>query len=337
MRCDIIIPVWNQPVFTKDCVDSIAKNTHGDYRLIIIDNGSDDRTRIYLEGLKARTHCPVLLMRNEKNVGFIKAVNQGIKASVEPYVCIVNNDTLVTRGWLSEMVGVISSAPDIGVVNPSSNTLGQKPVRGEPIELYAVSLKKLSGTYVELGSAIGFCMLIKREVIERIGLFDEIYGMGNFEDTDFSRRAVKEGYRCVRACGAYVWHRESSSFNKIKTFDEDFKRNREIYESRWGIPKRIAYVMGSDDGDISEKLRDESMRLARGGNWVWYFTPNAIDVPAHSNIRSVCLPERLFLLNAIFHIMKKKKKFNEIIVGNERFGNLLNSLGFIHKAKVSYY
>jgi hypothetical protein len=235
------------------------------------------------------------------------------------------------------MVAVAESSGDIGIVNPSSNNLGQKPSGGEPIGLYAEKIRAHRGGSVELGAAIGFCMLIKRAVIDRIGLFDEIYGMGNFEDTDYSRRAVKEGFRCVRACGAYVYHRESSSFSSVPTFDEDFRRNREIFEFRWGRPRRIAYVIDSCDSNARMKLGQESLRAARGGNWVWYFTKEKMEVPAHSNIIAVPPPISNYHLTTAFRILKKKKRFDEIVVGDPSFGRVLEALEFIHRAKVKYY
>ncbi len=338
MQCDIIIPVWNQLIFTKDCIDSIVRNTDAGYRLIIVDNASNDETRRYLEGLKAAGQIPVLIERNEVNAGFIKAANRGITASRAPYVCILNNDTLVTKGWLKAMIDAADSAKDIGIVNPSSNNLGQRPDKGEPVELYAERLCAAgSGRSVELGAAIGFCMLIKRVVIEKVGLFDEVYGMGNFEDTDYSRRAVKEGYRCVRACSAYVYHRENSSFKLLKTFDEDFRRNKEIYEFRWGRPRRVAYILDSADPVSAKRLAAESMRQARGGNWIWYFLKEMHELPLHSNIISVPPPQKNFYLNTAFRILKKKKKFDEIFVSEEWFGSILEKLSFIHRAKISYY
>lgn len=337
MRCDVIIPVWNQLANTRDCVDSVVKNTGPDYRIVIIDNGSDDETRKYLEGLKTMAAPPVTLIRNERNEGFVKAVNKGMAVSDAPYICILNNDTLVTKDWLKIMMDIAEKQKDIGIVNPSSNNLGQRPARGEPMGLYANRLKSESDKFIELGAAIGFCMLIKREVVDRIGVFDEIYGMGNFEDTDFSRRAVRENYRCVRACGAYVYHKENSSFKGLKTFDEDFRRNREIYEFRWGKPKRVAYVLDLADTNILKRLEMESVRLARGGNWVWYFLKDRISQPAHSNIITVEISPKNFYMNTIFSILKKKKKFDEIFVGDEKFGGLLERLSFIHKAKVKYY
>lgn len=335
--CDIIIPVWNQLEVTKDCVDSIKRNTSGPFRLIIIDNGSDLATSSYLKSLESINANPVLLIRNEKNLGFVKAVNQGIDRADSPFVCILNNDTIVTKGWLGEMIAVAGLEKDIGIVNPSSNNLGQKPAELEPLESFANRLKSESGQFIELGAAIGFCMLIKRDLFDRIGKFDEVYGMGNFEDTDFSRRAVKEGYRCVRACGAYVYHRESSSFNKLKTFEEDFNRNREIYEFRWGKPRRIAYIIDRCDDALLSLLELESLKSVRNGDWVWYISRDPVRAPRHSNIQFTILGEKWFYLNAVIMILKKKKKFNEIFVGDRRLGNVLSNVGFLHKAKINYY
>ena len=127
MICDIVITVWNNFELTKSCIDSIIKNTDADYRLIIIDNASNDETKKYLEQFKDKEGARVLLIRNENNLGFIKAVNQGMKLSGAPYICLINNDTIVTKGWLAEMIRVAEGSPRIGLINPSSNTLGQKP------------------------------------------------------------------------------------------------------------------------------------------------------------------------------------------------------------------
>lgn len=337
MKCDIVMPVWNQPGLTKDCIDSIIKNTADvEYRLIIIDNASDYQTKNYLEELKASLAQKILLIRNEKNFGFVKAANQGMRLSNAPYICLINNDTLVTKNWLSEMIKIAQASSDIGLVNPSSNNLGQRPYKGEPVEEYARKLEKESGQFFEIGSAIGFCMLIKREVIDKIGVFDEIYGMGNFEDTDFSRRGVKEGYKCVRACGAYVYHREGTSFGRDKTFDENFERNRQIYEFRWGKRRWIAYIMNSLDEYTLTRFNKDALGQARKGFWVWSFSKNHLDLPRHSNIIPAEFSKN-FYLRTLFKILFKKKRFSEIYVTDERLLFLLERLSFMHKAKVYYY
>lgn len=336
-KCDIIIPVWNQSEVTKDCVAAIIKNTDYPFGLIIIDNGSDDETKCYLESLKEDKRLAVTLIRNEKNLGFVKAANQGMRSSGADYLCILNNDTLVMKNWLTEMINIAKGQAEIGIVNPSSNNLGQRPQKGEPLELYADKLRRESGRSVELGSAIGFCMLIKRKVIDDIGLFDEIYGMGNFEDTDFSRRAAKEGFKCVRACGAYVYHRENTSFNKVKAYEEDFKRNKEIFEFRWGKPKRVAYVLNTVDGNILKKLESGVLKLAREGSWVWYYSWPGTVVPFHSNVILEKIENDNFYLKTLMKILIKKKKFDEVLVGEESFGKILEKLSFIHKARIGYY
>ncbi len=313
MACDIVMPVWNQLESTRDCVDSISRNTSF-YRIIIIDNASESRTRGFLDELKKRDAPRLLVIRNEQNLGFVKAANQGIRLCEAPYICVLNNDTLVTRGWLEEMVSVLEKNPAVGLLNPSSNTLGQRPAGRESIESYAQGLAVERGRFVELGSAIGFCMAARREVIDRIGLFDEIYGMGNFEDTDLSRRAINAGYICVRARGAYVWHEEGVSFTRSKEFNSAFARNRAIYESRWGKMKRILYKV-SGRTVSSQNEYGSMLQEARAGNWVYIYAGRSAKLdglPQHSNIVVKRFPDLFLSARVAFKILTKKKKFNEI-------------------------
>src|SRR3989338_488088 len=214
-RCDIIIPVWNQPEATKECVDSIFEYTDYPYRLIVIDNGSDKETEGYLKNLKEENETDFVLIRNDSNLGFVKAINQGIRQSDAAYVCVMNNDVIATDRWLGEMVKAMASDPRIGLVNPSSNTLGQFPREGESIHDYASSLKRSSGETQELYSCRGFCMLLKRKVIEDIGLLDEIYDVGYYDEADYCERAKISGFMAVRAKAAYVYHKERVSFETL--------------------------------------------------------------------------------------------------------------------------
>ncbi|MBU2266068.1 MAG: glycosyltransferase family 2 protein, partial [Candidatus Omnitrophica bacterium] len=243
MSCDIIIPVWNLVDFTRDCLESVFSKTKYPFHLIIIDNGSDNQTKEYLFQLAQQKKGEITLLRNEDNLGFIKATNQGIRESQAPYLCFLNNDTLVTEGWLTEMVKLAESRQDFDIVNPNSNTFGSRPKKGVSIELYSKRLKNQSGQYSELAWATGFCMLVKRRVIEAIGAFDEIYGMGNFEDADFCKRAQERGSLSVCARAAYVYHRERRSFIRFKKFNQDFERNKKIFHAKWGNFKRILYVL----------------------------------------------------------------------------------------------
>ena len=220
MRCDIIIPVWNLKDYTQRCVESVIRNTDYPYRLIIIDNGSEKETKEYLEGLKNDKRLPgYILIRNEQNQGYTIATNQGMEISDAPYVCLLNNDTIVCKGWLREMTAVAESSKEIGIVNPNSNNLGTKKPWYMSLDRYAEKLlKECKGQYIEMATAIGFCYLIKREVIDKIGILKVGYGLGNFEDTEYSIRAFRNGYKSVFSRGPYVWHAQNASFYLIQEY-----------------------------------------------------------------------------------------------------------------------
>ena len=125
MKCDIIVPIWNELDITKRCIESILENTKFAYHLIIIDNASKPDVRTYLEGIK-RKIPDLSLIRNEENLGYVKAINQGLRLADSEFVCLLNNDTIVTDGWLREMVALADNNPEIGIINPSSNNLIKK-------------------------------------------------------------------------------------------------------------------------------------------------------------------------------------------------------------------
>ena len=337
MSCDIIIPIWNQPEVTKACIDSIERNTFFPHKLVIIDNASGDETAGYLLGLKRSLGPKVKLIKNKKNIGFIKAVNDGIALSSAEFVCVLNNDTIVTEGWLKEMVKLFDIDPKIGIVNPSSNSLGQKAPDGTSLDEYARDGKKASGSFVELGSAFGFCMLMKRKLFGRIGRFDEVYGVGNFDDTDLSMRAKREGYKTVRAIASYVYHKEQSSFNNMRTFERDFRKNKKIFESRWGKTKRVIVILEEINTDSREALRDILKEHAKEKSWVYVISPHFQTkefFEKFSNLTFYHYRHPFFYTMAFFKIAFKKKRPHIIYGDNDLFLNLLGTLKVDSGAKI---
>ncbi len=333
-KCDIIIPVWNQLKATKRCLDSLLQNTRFDFNLIIVDNGSEKKTKDFLKDFERNNpKCGIILIRNEKNKGFVKAVNQGMRESRADYICILNNDTIVTEGWLSEMIKIFQINPGIGIVNPSSNNLGQKPARGQKIEDYVSALKPESGKYVELMNALGFCMLIKRALIEEIGLFDEIYGMGNFEDTDFSMRAKRKGYLCVRALGAYVYHKENTSFNVFGGYHYEFEKNKKIFESRWGKQKRILFIIGKNI--LEESHKQKISKELDQNNWVYLAGKSDLKFSKDHPGVNMYHFGNMFNVKVLLKILFKKKKFDEIYCDSLKLLQFLRLLQSVHKAALS--
>lgn len=333
MRCDIIIPVWNMKVLTEQCLNSIIRHTKFPYRILIVDNASDDETRSYLEDFSKRQDVRTLLIRNEENLGYGKAANQGMRASDAEYICILNNDTLVTDNWLKEMVNVSLKDPQIGIVNPFSNYGSRKPAGRTWQDISRDIYEKKGGTYIETAAASGFCFLVKRSVIDKIGLWREDYEKGYFEDTEHSIRAVKSGYKIAIAQGAYVVHLERSSFEKSGLFHDTFEKNRNIFNSEFGRSKRLLYILtGRDDFGIT----DSAYTRAQNRDWIWVFLRKGqtVKLPRHAYIKMFHMDRLFFQLNCIFRVLKRKKRFDIIYSDSPSLSRKLELLRSIHKAEV---
>jgi GT2 family glycosyltransferase len=251
-HCDIIIPIWNQVSLTRRCLDSIQEKTRIPYRLILIDNGSEEETRNYLESLTGSDAWRGVLIRNDENLGYIKGINQGLRVSTAPYVCLLNNDIVVTGAWLEKMVEFARSHPDAGLVSCLQNNDPGRPMPRD-LEAFAQSQVQEPGSWMELDHCTGGCLVVKREVIRKIGFPDEAFGDGYWEDNDYSRRAQQSGFRCYRLLDTYVWHDVAASFAKTPARKEKEKENEALYHRRWGKPLRILYP-------VSERV---DFRLAR--------------------------------------------------------------------------
>lgn len=337
-RCDIVIPVWDNLELTRECVDSIEKHTRFPYRLIIIDNASSTPTKEYLESLKKKDADKFAIIRNAENQGFVKAVNQGMRYSDGAYVCVMNNDTVATHRWLEEIISVLCQNPKIGLINPSSNSSCQFP--GAPgVDAYAEKLRAFKGEYQELYTCRAFAMVVKREVIEKIGYLNEEYGMGYYDDTDYCKRAQKAHFLTARAKGSYVYHKESRSFSKVKEKSAIFRENEKKFNSKWGRQLRVAYVLpGPVVGKSSERISLNINRIAKSGHQVWVFMASGglpgLDLIDHESIRLYRYPAFLFGATAFYKIWKRKiKKKLHLVLTQEAsncslfkiFGKYLNA------------
>jgi len=323
-RCDIIIPVWNELESTNKCIDHIISHTTYPFRLVIIDNGSQEPSICYLKKVK-RELPETILIRNNDNLGFVKAVNQGIMMSDAPYICILNNDAYVTARWLTEMIAIIENkSTDIGLINPTSNVFVMDSCDGK------------QGEWQELDSCKGFCMLIKREIIDKVGMFDEVYGMGYFEEQDFSRRAMKAGYICARAKSSYVYHKDKLSFDKLGNRSEKFRRNEEIYTRKWGRKINVAFINGQNS---IENKKDILYALLKKGHYLFIFHRKTEPLPVlkdHIRIKYFALENVFFACNVLFRLWKRRsKKKIEVIVTDKGFlSSFLSGAGFIHGADI---
>ncbi|MBA4373180.1 MAG: hypothetical protein C0402_10010 [Thermodesulfovibrio sp.] len=237
----IIILTFNQLEYTRECVESIRKHTPEPHEIIFVDNGSSDGTVKWLRKL-AHNNPKVKLIENKENLGFSKGCNQGMEASGGEYIVLLNNDVVVTENWLSGMLACLNSAPDIGIVGPMTNNISgiQKVPQVEyealkDLPQYAAAFgEKYRHRRIASRRIVGFCMLFRREMAEKIGLLDESFGSGNFEDDDYCYRAALDGYRNAIAGDVFIHHYGSRSFigNKIN-YGESISGNRKIFNEKW--------------------------------------------------------------------------------------------------------
>jgi GT2 family glycosyltransferase len=234
----IVMLSWNAPHFTEVAVASIREHTRLPYEIIVIDNGSEPETLARLAQLQA-----VRIIYNAKNTGFAFGCNQGLAAARGTHVVLLNNDVVVTAGWLEAMIDIQRRNPTVGMSAPYSNHVGGiQQIAGTPYtdiaDLPAYAAKRSAerrGRSLRVNRAVGFCLCISRRVVEEIGGLDPRYGLGGFEDDDFCLRVRAAGYEIAICADSFVHHFGEASF-KANQLDAStlFFRNKAFFERRWG-------------------------------------------------------------------------------------------------------
>jgi N-acetylglucosaminyl-diphospho-decaprenol L-rhamnosyltransferase len=223
-QTSLVIPVYNQLMHTMQCVESIHRVSDHPGEVVIIDNASTDGTTEYLKGLD------VFVIHNSTNLGCAKAWNQGIRASHGDVVGILNNDIVVTPGWLS---GVLNFMERTGcdIVSPA---MREGPLDYE-LHKYAESFTASCRRAMRRG-LLGACMFIRRTVFDRVGLFDEAFTYGGCEDIDFLWRAQNAGIRAAVTGEAFIHHFGMVTQRAVKRQDSNTYpvHNLEYFCQKWG-------------------------------------------------------------------------------------------------------
>lgn len=222
---DVIVPVFNAFEETKACLDSLQKHTDRRHNIFIFDDASTDVRIGALLNEFHRHWSQSKVVRNPANVGFTTTVNRGMSLARNDVV-LLNSDAMVTPGWLDRLLDCAASDSSIGTITPFSNNATicsfpefcrNNPVPADPVQIAEVFERVVRPCYPDLPTAVGFCMYIRRRLLNTVGLFNaEVFGKGYGEENDFSLRARAAGYRNVLCDNAYVAHVGHSSFGKTK-------------------------------------------------------------------------------------------------------------------------
>jgi len=262
----IIIPVHNAYEELQECIASVQKHTNlEENRLILIDDGSDDaRVRNFLEGVNN-----IELIRNEQNIGYTKTCNKGILLAAPRDVILLNSDTIVTPRWLESLRIAAYSAAEIGTATalsdnagafsvPISNQQNRKPDRIDYPD-YARLMRQFCGgcEIPDVPTGNGFCMFVKRKLIDSIGNFDAVaFPRGYGEENDFCMRAINTGWRNVIAPAAFVFHHREASFGTEK--ERLLAAGMKVVKKRY--PDYIQRVKDAFSSSAMENLRRAAQR-----------------------------------------------------------------------------
>ncbi|WP_409341783.1 glycosyltransferase family 2 protein [Paenibacillus sp. MBLB4367] len=258
MLTSIVILTFNNWQKTLACLNSIRTYTKQPYELIIVDNSSLDET---LDNL--RQMPDIRLIANKQNKGFAAGVNQGMSAARGDQIVLLNNDTVVSHRWLDNLLAALLSSPQVGIVGPRSNwvipvqMLNPGYATEAEYHRFADAFNRHDpAKWQEVTCLSGFCVMFRRALVEQIGLMDEQFIFGVYEDADYSYRAMLAGYSLLLAGDTFVYHAGNSGF---KGGGLDMKGiagiNRISYIKKWGFdPDRIAYVL--DDMFLPKNLEE---------------------------------------------------------------------------------
>ncbi|CAM4041187.1 glycosyl transferase [Bacillus luti] len=246
MLTSIIILTHNQLQYTKECIQSIRTYTEEkEYELIVVDNASTDGTVEWLQ-----KQSDILLVENAENMGFPKGCNQGIKEAKGDNILLLNNDVVVTENWLSNLIRCLYESEDTGAVGPVTNNAAYYTA----IPTFYKDMKEMQtfatlynqsdkNKWEERMKLIGFCMLIKKSVLDEVGLLDERFTPGNYEDDDLSLRIFEKGYKLYVCRDTFIHHYGSVSWKEDSLkFSVILHANNIKLHEKWGFYGEGLYI-----------------------------------------------------------------------------------------------
>lgn len=279
----VILLVWNGYEDTIECIHSLEKISYSNYKILIVDNGSTNSAASILR----HTFPQYTILENKKNLGFSAGCNVGIKHALKNnanYVLLLNNDTIVDKNFLNQLVHCSESNTDIGIVSPFiyyadkpktiwASTLSLNLKSGWPfVDKYRSQLDNGQFTSIIPAELLtGCCVLIKRNVFDKVGLFREEYFL-YFEDMDFTLRAKHKNIRMYTVPQSKIWHKVGSSSSKkgtanvryyfVRNFILFYKYNSLITYS--SVKNLVSYVLHEVGTYIKAKDINALRLIARG-------------------------------------------------------------------------
>ncbi len=238
----IVTLTWNQTKVTCEFLESTRNLNYKNYEILVCDMGSDEDPTAYIN---AQNYPNTKVLRSAENLGFTGGNNWGMRQSKGDFVFIVNNDTEVTPDLLDLLLEPFNDDPTIGVTCPKIRYFHHPEVIQyagfNPINMYTGRTTSVGSMEVDKGQydtpgfthgAHGCAMMVKREVIEKVGMFPEKFFI-YYEEWDWSSRMLKAGYKIYYQGKALIFHKESITMGKQSALKVYYHtRNRILYMRR---------------------------------------------------------------------------------------------------------
>jgi GT2 family glycosyltransferase len=236
----IVIVTYENPALLADCLRAVRRGTPWEpLEVVVVDNGASSAPSPGVRGLATRW------IESGRNLGFSRGANRGIAASTGEVVVLLNDDVVVTPGWLAGLVAHLEDNPRLGIVCPVTNEIGSDA----RVEATYRSYDELCTFAEERAERYGgrsrttevvplFCAAVRRATLERVGGLDERYEVGMFEDDDLSLALRHAGYDLAVAEDVFVHHVGQASFSRLSDagYLKIWQTNRRRFERKWGRP-----------------------------------------------------------------------------------------------------
>lgn len=242
-KVSIIVLTYNNLLINQICLRSIYCNTtYPNFEVIVVDNASIDGTPDWLKS-HAKNYSNMKLILNPDNRGFAAGNNQAVRKAAGEYLVFLNNDTIVTQGWVKKLLAHIHSDPKIGLVGPVTNAIGNEARilvnynTPAEMEVFAADLAcTMRMQSFDIRMLAFYCIMTSKGQYESLGGLDERFSVGMFEDDDLAIRYHQKGLRVICAEDVFIHHFQGLSFGKLASeeYQKIFEANRKKYEEKWG-------------------------------------------------------------------------------------------------------
>lgn len=271
LSVDVVVCIHGALPYVQRCVESVLADDSYPFRLLLMDDGSEDTTFSWLKSF-AQAHENVILHREDHRTGYTMTANRALRSSNADLLVLLNSDTMVPSGWIEKLIECGYSDEKIGIFGPLSNIGGWQslPHAKDDKDRWIYNTIPSESSISEIDRRVervsqkafprvpllnGFCFAIRREVMDAIGCFDEeSFPEGFHEEYDYCLRAAAAGFDIAIADHAYVYHEKSRSYTAWRR-EELVKGGRRHYHRKHGRERaRLANEVMRNEPDL-RKLR----------------------------------------------------------------------------------